>query len=196
MQAGEKYKQKNVEEFLAGPIRQLFLHHDVHQTYGVSLLHRYFPIMSTERLVDYHHSATAWEVGSQTSTLVPKYQGSIVPRTFRFMGGGTVPYEFAFSETMPSETSHEGFLQELSGFLHDHGLEGILGVRLLDSYDPDRPMEVTEGKTNIMMPSGSVLDTDLIEALWVFHPEETQRCHCREYCFKSDGKHVENHGCS
>ena len=56
-------------------------------------------------------------------------------------------------------------------------------------------MEVTEGKTNIMMPRGSVPDEDLIEALWVFSAIETQSCHCREYCFTRDGKHVANHGC-
>lgn len=81
------------------------------------------------------------------------------------MGGVTVPYEFAFLEVIPSVTSHEGFLRELSSLLYDIGLENMLGVRLLDSYDPDRPMKVTEGKTNIMMPRGSIPDADLIEAL-------------------------------
>lgn len=112
------------------------------------------------------------------------------------MSGVTVPYEFAFSEAIPSVASHEGFLRELSSLLYDIGLENLLGVRLLDSYDPNRPKEVTEGKTNIMMPRGSVPDADLIEALWVFSAGENQSCYCREYCFTRDGKHVANHGCS
>ncbi len=41
-------KQKNVEAFLVGSIRQLFLDHNAHETYGVSLLHKHFPITSTE----------------------------------------------------------------------------------------------------------------------------------------------------
>ena len=112
------------------------------------------------------------------------------------MDGVTIPYEFAFSEETQSEASHKSFFQDFSSLLCNIGLENVLGVRLLDSYDLSRPIEMTEGKKNIMMPRGSVPDADLIEALWVFSTGETQSCHCREYCFTRDRKHVANHGCS
>lgn len=77
----------------------------------------------------------------------------------------TISYEFAFLEVISSVTSHEGFLRELSSLFYDIELENMLDVRLLDSYDLDRSMKVTEGKTNIMMPRGFVSDADLIEVL-------------------------------
>ena len=54
---------------------------------------------------------------------------------------------FAFSEAIPSVASHEGLpLEAVAFLLYGNGLENLLGggwVRLLDSYDPDRAMEVT-----------------------------------------------------
>lgn len=95
----------------------------------------------------------------------------------------TVPYEFAFLKMIPFVTSHEDFLRELSSLLYDIWLKNMLDVRLLDSYDLDRSMKVTEGKTNIMMSREFVPDADFIEALWVFFAVKNQSCHCRKYCF-------------
>lgn len=44
----------------------------------------------------------------------------------------------------------------LSAFLHQNGLDEVLGLRLLESRDPDVSVEVTEGISNIMMPRGAV----------------------------------------
>lgn len=84
----------------------------------------------------------------------------------------------------------------ISALLHQHGLENVLGVRSLDGYDPELSVEITEGKTNIMIPRGSVKDSELIEALWVFKSDAFLRCHCREQCLKDyEGKHFETHSC-
>lgn len=43
--------------------------------------------------------------------------------------------------------SHEGFLGELSSLHYNNGLENLLVVLLLDSYDLNRPKEVKERYT-------------------------------------------------
>ena len=67
----------------------------------------------------------------------------------------------------PAVVGDDGFFRKLSTLFYDDRMENALGGRLLDSYDPDRPMEVTEEKTNIVMPRGSVPDTDLVGAFWI-----------------------------
>jgi hypothetical protein len=69
-------------------------------------------------------------------------------------------------------------------------------LRFLDKYDPELSVEITEDKANIMIPRGSVPDSDLISALWVLDPNDDQKCHCREYCQTASGQHVANDGCS
>jgi hypothetical protein len=103
-------KKKNAAEQLLGHIRRLFLDRGLYHKYGISLLHKHFPIQATERLVDYHHVASPWMVGSETALVIPRYEGAIVPRTFRFFGGRVTPYEFSFSATTPLTDKYEGFL--------------------------------------------------------------------------------------
>lgn len=169
----------------------------MHEHYGISLLHKHFPMEANQRLVDCRNISVPWTVNDRNESVVTKYEGLIVPRTFRFFKGYLAPFEFDFSLSPPHRDTECGFFGELSALLYQHGLENILGVRSLDRYDPELSVEITEGKTNIMIPKGSVRESELIEAFWVFGPDNLQRCHCREYCWKSsEGNHVEDHGCS
>jgi hypothetical protein len=190
------FTEKQAEDQLLGPIRQLFLDRGLHETYGVSLLHKHFSIQPTERLVDYHHVASPWEVGSQDTAVVPKYEGFVAPRSFRFVNGEAAPYEFSFSPTPPPMDGHEEFFKEVACLLDRLTLVDVFGIRLLSDHDPGLPMEVTEGTANLMMPVGSVPDSALTEALWVFSPDANQRCHCREMCRRDHGRHFHHHGCS
>jgi hypothetical protein len=112
------------------------------------------------------------------------------------MEGNFVPYE----RPHPA-FGGEGdvrFLKEFGGFLAEHGLDQVLGLRDLDQRDPKLNVEVTEGRANIMMPRGSVPESELIPAVWVFGVDDDDRCNCREYCYRdSNGKHTGegNHGC-
>ncbi|KAI0002643.1 hypothetical protein F4779DRAFT_603360, partial [Xylariaceae sp. FL0662B] len=135
-------------------------------------------------------------VDNQTALVIPRCGGAIVPQTFRFFDGRATPYEFSFSATIPSITEeHEGFLHEASNQLCQHNLDNVFSVRLLDDPDSEFPMRVTEGKVNIMMLVGSVPDSALTEALWVFSPNETQRYNCLSVCRTINGKHVPDHDC-
>lgn len=168
----------------------------MHERYGVSLLHKHFSMETNQRLVDLRNMSTPWTVNN-SDIVVPKYEGFIIPRTFRFFNGVWSPVEFDFSPCSSDGDSDHEFLVGISALLHQHGLDNVLGLRALDRYDPELSVEITEGKTNIMMPRGSVKDSELIEAVWVFSTDDDQRCHCREYCWKdTEGNHLSDHGCS
>ncbi|EED23196.1 hypothetical protein TSTA_066430 [Talaromyces stipitatus ATCC 10500] len=47
---------------LFGEIRQVFLDNNAHEKYGISVLHKHFPIGEEDRLVDCRHTPTAWKV--------------------------------------------------------------------------------------------------------------------------------------
>jgi hypothetical protein len=177
------------------------LNHGVHERFGVILLHKHLDIGPTERLVEYGYTSNPWEVGDATSHVIDKYEGTILPRSFRLMEGNFVPYEFGyFHETrLPTfEGRRDGqFLKKFGSFLAEHQLDRVLGLRDLDHRDPKLNVEVTEGKANLMMPRGSVPDSELVPAVWTFGLDDDDRCNCREYCYKdSKGKHTgSNHGC-
>lgn len=82
-------------------------------------------------------------------------------------------------------------MQQLSAFLHQNRLDQVLGLRLLESRDPEVSVEVTEGTSNIMLSRGAVDGQQLIPAMWVFGTDEDDRCSCMEYCFTDrSGKHT------
>lgn len=102
--ASSQFKDLDGQSTVSGPIRDLFLNHGVHERFGVVLLHKHLDMAPTERLVEYGHTASPWTVGDATSPTVNKYEGAIVPRSFRLMGGNFVPYElwdrpFSYSST-------------------------------------------------------------------------------------------------
>ncbi|KAK2803796.1 hypothetical protein FQN51_003026 [Onygenales sp. PD_10] len=172
-EAANLFKETQAREPLLDPIGQLFLDSGMHGRYGVSLLHKHFSMETNQRLVDLQNLSTPWTV--------PKYEGFVIPRTFRFFNGIWSPVEFDYSPCTSDGDPDPAFLVGISALLRQHGLENVLGVRSLDRYDSELSVEITEGKTNIMMPRGSVKDSELIEAVWVFSTDDDERCHCRKW---------------
>jgi hypothetical protein len=64
--------------------------------------------------VDYRDVACPWEVGNDNAAVVPKYDGFVAPKTFRFVNGKAMLYEFHFSSTPPSSETSEEFLDDLA----------------------------------------------------------------------------------
>lgn len=108
-----------------------------------------------------------------------------------------LPYEFKLSDADSPPQVNQGFVSEMSFLLCQHGLDQVLGLRVLDRYDSELIIEVTEGNVNIMIRRGTIPEEELIQALWVFAKDEDQACHCREFCRRdSNGNHFEsNHTC-
>lgn len=195
--ASEQFQQLDAQTAVVGPIRNLFLKHKVHKQLGIALLHKHFPIRPTERLVDYRNISAPWDMGNASDAVTHKYDGVILPRSFRVDQGKFVPYEFDFSDADSPPQMDQAFLSELSSLLHQHGLDKILGLRVLDKHDSELTVEVTEGNMNIMIRRGIVPEDELIQALWVFANDADEACHCREFCRRdSKGTHFEsNHAC-
>lgn len=179
---------------VSGPIRQLFLDHGVQERFGVILLHKHLDMEPTERLVECGCTSSPWDVGDATSPVVNKYEGTIVPRSFRLMDGSFVPYEFGYlhegQHPASEEDSDAHFLQEFGRFLGEHQLDRVIGLRDLDQHDPKLNVEVTEGRANIMMPRGSVPESQLIPAVWTFGLGEDDSCKCRGYCYYRGSDHT------
>ncbi|KAL4981459.1 hypothetical protein BDW68DRAFT_183473 [Aspergillus falconensis] len=151
---------------------------------------------ANQRLVDCRNISAPWTV-KNCESVVPKYEGFIIPRTFRVFNRISAPFEFDFSPCSSHRDPGREFFIRVSTLLHQHGLENVLDVRSLDGYDPELSVEITEGKTNIMILGGSVKDSEFIEAFWGVCTGDDQRCHCKEYCWKdTEGKHLNDHGCS
>ncbi|KAH7019807.1 hypothetical protein EDB80DRAFT_820410 [Ilyonectria destructans] len=196
--ASQRLQDNGGESIITGPIRDIFLRHKVNKIYGVALLHKHFQIQPTERLVDIRNVSSPWETGGDTDPVLKKYNGVIVPRSLRFLNGDLLPYEFDFSAEKSSTESNAEFLQQLSAFFHQNGLDQVLGLRLLESRDPDVSVEVTEGTSNIMLPQGAVDTQQLIPAMWVFSTDGDDYCSCVEYCYEDrGGSHTGDgtHGC-
>ena len=108
-----------------------------------------------------------------------------------------MPYEFAFHEGYIGDThDNSDFDEEVHAFFQRHKLENVLGIRDIENRDHKYNIEVTEGKTNIMLAKGSLDKENTVTALWTF-TEDEDRCNCREYCYQDTaGKHTgSNHGC-
>jgi hypothetical protein len=184
--AAQQFKVQEARQHLDGPIRQVFLDFDVQNKYGLALLHNHFPLEGNKRLVEYHNTAMAWSVDDDSSSVSPRYNGLVVPRAYMFEGSEIRPYEFSFvpatTDATVSESVNTEFFDVLSKTLTNLGLDKLFGVRDLDDYDDNFPVEVTEGNANIMLPrSDSFTAEDLIEALWIFKPK-TSTGHCVLFC--------------
>ena len=81
------------------------------------------------------------------------------------MDRNIVLYKFIFSKIILLILSYKDFLEELLSLLYTNKLENLLNVRLLNSYDPNRPIKVIEEKTNIIISRGFVPNVDLIKVL-------------------------------
>lgn len=81
-------------------------------------------------------------------------------------------------------------------YLRKHVLESLLGLGLLEGHKREVNVEITEGKANIMLPNGSIADSSLMPAFWIFGQDD-DRCHCYTYCPRDQqGNHLgEIHGC-
>ncbi len=130
-----------------------------------------------------------------TNATAHKYEGVVSPRSFQLNKRQFVPYKFGFSDAELPSPMNQDFLVELSLLLQQLRLDKVLGVRVLDNHNSELTVEVTEGKVNMMIRRGAVLDEELIPALWIFGDED-QACHCKEFCRVDKGNHVEkNHSC-
>lgn len=193
--AANIFMDKSLDSLLQGEgvIRSFFLKHDIHKEWGIVLLHKHFDISPGDRLVEFGNTSTPWRAETKDSTF-EKYGGLVVPRSYKLLDGQFTPYEFAYMPgTIPGKNVE--IPEGVGKLLQSLGAEHILGLRFLEGRQPDFNVEVTEHNANVMVPRGCMPDDTLIPAVWIFEPEDDDRCNCREYCSKESWGHVKTHGC-
>jgi hypothetical protein len=125
---------------------------------------------------------------------VPKFDGIITSRSIRLLNGKLAPFEFTFSLTEPKLNIR--FLTEALRVIQDLGLHDVLGVQYFEEHNTQFSVEITQGNANVIVPREALLDSQLIDAFWVFNEDENDRCHCREQCFPQKGaNHQQNYSC-
>ncbi|RXW16080.1 hypothetical protein EST38_g9774 [Candolleomyces aberdarensis] len=178
--AASEYERRNVSHILDTSIRPLFLDSNLYEKYGISLLHKHFSMDPTERLVEFHNTSTPWSIGEgNTDATLRHHDGFIVPRTFTFKddespdAGLPMPYEFEFTYDEPKAFTETemAFFKAFAALLVAYKLQDILGICLLTDANNDFPLEITEGRANIMIKGDSVPEDQVTEAVWVFSPE-------------------------
>lgn len=119
-----------------------------------------------------------------------------MPRSFRLLGDKLDPFEFAYRPGMTAEKSLDMSKALKAGeLLRTLKVDNFLGLRHLEGRNPDFNVEVTENNANIMIPRDAADNDKLIPAVWIFGPNDDDRCNCNEYCSKESWGHVKTHGC-
>jgi hypothetical protein len=190
---------------------EVIVRHKLHETLGVSLLHKHFDMLATERLVrrsDIEKRIVKTRpVASSRRELAP-YLWKV-----RWGRGGKpelAPLEF-LAESEPSDHLRvdEAFLGEFAEVLHLHGVENVFGLATLDILRvPVSPEEIRVETTDserriltVVPDDRATLDVDqLTETFWTFVPEDfdvnvVMKCdsHCNAHCRAHCNFHCRNH---
>lgn len=188
-QAREIFEKVDAIETITGPIRDIFLQHEAHHEFALTLLHTHFQIKSDQRLVDCRSVATPW-IFKDDNAVVHKYGRYVYPKAYRLANGKFEPYEFEFSHDLPHFQPNQTFLTALASFLHHRQLDGILGLRVLGKDDPDLNVEATEGTTNVMVHKSNLPEESLVPTLWVFGNGTNTGTQCVGFCmYDSASRH-------
>ncbi|KAL9057387.1 MAG: hypothetical protein Q9162_002332 [Coniocarpon cinnabarinum] len=183
--AARSYQTRDAHDQVYGIIAQFFVDKGVHQIYGLTLIHQNFLLKHNERLVRYQDFSTPWTFQSRANLSAFKHKGHILPRSYRFVDGKAVAYEFKFVDAWSGHISDIGpFMKELDVFLQQLGLPDLFGVCLLNRYSSCWTLfQFTEGRTNILMPR-SQIEKGSTELMWKFEEDSQYGCQCMEYSYR------------
>jgi hypothetical protein len=82
------------EAFVLSTLRLLLFEHDLHNVFGIALIHQHFNLNDEEKLVEFDNHAAGWNL---TSGDKPWFGGEVVPTSWRVLKDrGLMPYEFTF----------------------------------------------------------------------------------------------------
>lgn len=181
MDAAESLASSGVLSSLASSIGSIFVKHGTEDIFGLILLHRHFDMEPTERLVEFGNVSVPWDVTSNGEEM-----GKIQPVSWRFVGGGIVPYEFTANQLgqLLEGCDYDAFVNHLSNALQSMRLDHTFGLcRMTSSAIHGHPtMEFTSGRANVTVPDSMwALDCDsaAVEAAWQFGSQGKQPVSCR-----------------
>ncbi|KAI8630195.1 hypothetical protein F5Y19DRAFT_474579 [Xylariaceae sp. FL1651] len=142
-------------------LKDIFERYGTSSEVGLSLLHKHFTINEGEMVVEFGHVSTPWPVPPSGQVA----GGHVVPRSWRFMNGRLVPYEFGFNHPAQSEykESHlpSGFVEEVAVFLSDTCLDDVLGICAIGNAELEGRIEMNRGRVNFTIPPSKPEDMDV-----------------------------------
>ncbi|KAK6860513.1 hypothetical protein PG995_004149 [Apiospora arundinis] len=196
------YEREGVAQHISTSICDIFLRHDARKRYALSLLHRHFRMHDSERLLHIGNVAMPWKYSQGSDDNSVMFDGKATAVQWRFVAGegeyegarGLVPYEFELNEAgkcggMSNDSNADAdadFLEDLYGYLSEHGLLSYIGLSAMPSSSsavaeeededgckgsPAPPtVEITNGRHNIVFPGGedTVGSRKAAEVSWVF----------------------------
>lgn len=180
-EAHDLFLNANAEELVDTKICDLFVKHNLHNIYGVSLLHRHFDMSPEERLVESGNVSAPWSYHQPSSSL---FGGSVVPRSWMYSSADRAfyPIEFGYNaqlqqtypSTPPSDMANgTAFLDEFCTLLEQYNMTDILGLTTMSPNAPGTmKIEKTWGKTNVVFTvaedESDVSSKETISAMWNF----------------------------
>jgi hypothetical protein len=146
--AAARFRNSDGDTLVSSTFQDLFIRHKMDRVFGLSLLHRHFPLSGDERLVEYHGTSVPWKVDDFT-----RY---IKPASWLLTTDGAVsPYEFYYSlaEDGPKldvkDPDQQAFLEEFAQVLSEKRIHGLFGLCRYPGDDFKGRVEITQGRSNI-----------------------------------------------
>jgi hypothetical protein len=184
---------------------RVIIKHGLHETLGVSLLHKHFPMLCDEVLVR-HYDFAARKITMTPKRLRPG--DNVIPYLWRATTNGSswqfYPLEFVEAQTEGVRsldlTESPEFLVAMAEQLAARHVMDVFGlavpdIQLIRRSDDELLVETTDSEKRILTvtpePRGDVRLEELTETLWTFEPEWD--CNHVEGLLACTGAHCDSH---
>ena len=157
-------------------VRQLLVDHNKNDAFGISLLHRHFPLGPKQILVEMNNITTPWSMFTmgiaqlyakgytqfQEGIIYPTSWMIVAPEDGQTGGCGLMPYEFAFTfdwefvpdNLNPFSRENEAFVASFLDTVRQLGYEKHVALSLVPEVDVDGAIETTIGHANVLRLKG------------------------------------------
>lgn len=195
-EACESFRNSSAQLVVDSALKDLFIRYEVTDILGVALVHRHFALEENQLLVEANGTSVPWTLPDISK--IEDKDGTINPHSWAVQRGRLMPFEFSFelhnigpeiTPKNPFADINPAFFAEFTSTLMVHGLENVLGLRLINGQ-PGQRMEISRGKANIELLVTQEychrLRDQYTDVVWVYDELEdgshvTRGCqHCRE----------------
>ncbi|KPM41997.1 hypothetical protein AK830_g4581 [Neonectria ditissima] len=178
--------QPEISDTTLKNLGELFVRHDVHEIFGIHLLHAHFHVPEGNVLYGIQaqvsgNSESCWTKPVPVDELAAKPMHGHV---FHLQPNGAfVPYEFQEGEVPYNAVqAPKAFFRELAEFLHFNNLAGLVALQLLDGPRDRTNTELLVGpQSTLMMDTKDVFGLDPVQITtgWFFQVGEDGIISCK-----------------
>ncbi|RUP52037.1 hypothetical protein BC936DRAFT_142998 [Jimgerdemannia flammicorona] len=153
----------------------IFLKHLMHDTWGLSLVHRHFDLKPNEIMLEQPVNRDAKTVTKAVE--VSKVVAPLTGSNYRFQEDGKLlafEYRYHSDATLQEVLQNERFLAflcDLKQTIAETGLDNVLGLTPVESTKPGLETTNYENRENIVEPlaDGTPMLSDYVTAVWAFN---------------------------